>query len=40
MASIPIRRHVKIRGDASPYDPRQTDYSVERHARQRARPFV
>jgi RNA-directed DNA polymerase len=37
MASIPIRRHVKIRGDANPYDPQQADYFVERRARQRGR---
>jgi RNA-directed DNA polymerase len=35
MASIPIRRHVKIRGDANPYDPQQADYFVGRRARQR-----
>ena len=38
MASIPIRRHVKIRGDANPYDPQQADYFVERRGRQRGRP--
>jgi RNA-directed DNA polymerase len=37
MASIPIRRHVKIRGDANPYDPQQADYFVERRARRRGR---
>ncbi|WP_281168029.1 group II intron maturase-specific domain-containing protein [Thioflavicoccus mobilis] len=37
ISSIPIRRHVKIRGDANPYDPQQADYFVERHARQRGR---
>ncbi|MBK1702598.1 group II intron reverse transcriptase/maturase [Thiococcus pfennigii] len=38
MASIPIRRHVAIRGDANPYDPQHADYFVERRARQRGRP--
>lgn len=28
MASTPIRRHVKVCGDANPYDPRQADYFV------------
>ncbi len=37
MSSIPIRRHVKIRGDANPYDPQQADYFVERRGRQRER---
>ncbi len=26
MASIPIRRHVKVCGDANPYDPQHADY--------------
>lgn len=33
MASIPIRRHVKIRGEANPYDPQYASYFAERHAR-------
>jgi RNA-directed DNA polymerase len=33
MASIPIRRHVKIRGDANPYDPAQAGYFASRQAR-------
>jgi len=38
MASIPIRRHVKIRGDANPYDPQHAGYFAERHARQGTGP--
>ena len=38
MASIPIRRHVKIRGDANPYDPQQAGYFAERRARRGTRP--
>ena len=38
MASIPIRRHVKIRGDANPYDPQQAGYLAERRARHGNRP--
>jgi RNA-directed DNA polymerase len=38
MASIPIRRHVKIRGDANPYDPQQAGYFAARRARRRHRP--
>ena len=38
MASIPIRRHVKIRGDANPYDPQHASYFAERHARQGTTP--
>jgi RNA-directed DNA polymerase len=38
MASIPIRRHVKIRGDANPYDPQHAGYFAERHARHGAVP--
>jgi RNA-directed DNA polymerase len=37
MATIPIRRHVKIRGDANPYDPQYTSYFAERRARLRKR---
>ena len=33
MATIPIRRHVKVRGDANPYDPQDASYFAERHAR-------
>jgi RNA-directed DNA polymerase len=38
MASIPIRRHVKIRGDANPYDPQQAGYFADRRARRGTRP--
>jgi RNA-directed DNA polymerase len=38
MASIPIRRHAKIRGDANPYDPQDVAYFAARHARQRGCP--
>ena len=31
MASIPIRRHVQIRGDTNPYDPRGAAYLAKRH---------
>ncbi len=34
MASIPIRRHVKIRGQANPYDPDWAEYFRRRHVRQ------
>jgi len=34
MASIPIRRHVKIRGNLNPYDPADIGYLALRHARQ------
>ena len=37
MSRIPIRRHVKLRGDATPYDPQQADYFVERGGRERER---
>ena len=30
MASIPIKRHIKIRGDANPYDPVYDDYFKKR----------
>ena len=33
MATILIRRHVKIRGDANPYDRKDASYFAERHAR-------
>ncbi len=29
-ASLPIRRHIKVRGMANPYDPRYTDYFEQR----------
>lgn len=35
MATIPIRRHVKVRGEANPYDPADADYFAARRARQR-----
>jgi RNA-directed DNA polymerase len=38
MATIPIRRHVKIRGDANPYDPQDASYFADRHARQGNQP--
>ena len=38
MATIPIRRHVKIRGDANPYDPLDAGYFTERHARRANAP--
>lgn len=31
MTSIPIRRHVQIRGDTNPYDPRDAAYLAKRH---------
>jgi RNA-directed DNA polymerase len=34
MASIPIRRHVRIRGDANPYDPADAGYFTGRRTRQ------
>jgi RNA-directed DNA polymerase len=34
MASIPIRRHVKIRGEANPYDPDWAAYFRRRYVRQ------
>jgi RNA-directed DNA polymerase len=40
MATIPIRRHVKIRGDANPYDPQDASYLAERHARRGNQPPV
>jgi hypothetical protein len=30
MSSIPIKRHVKIRGKANPYDPEYVEYFVQR----------
>ncbi len=33
MATIPIRRHVKIRGEANPYDPEYAGYFAARQAR-------
>jgi RNA-directed DNA polymerase len=38
MATIPIRRHVKIRGDANPYDVQHASYFAERHARRGHQP--
>jgi RNA-directed DNA polymerase len=38
MATIPIRRHGKVRGDANPYDVQDTRYFAERHARRGHRP--
>jgi RNA-directed DNA polymerase len=38
MATIPIRRHVKIRGDANPYDPNDISYFAARRARQGTEP--
>ena len=38
MATIPIRRHVKVRGDANPYDPQDASYFAERHARRGYQP--
>jgi len=38
MATIPIRRHVKIRGDANPYDPADVGYFAARQARRGNRP--
>jgi len=35
MATIPIRRHVKIRGDVNPYDPAEADYFAARRGRQK-----
>jgi RNA-directed DNA polymerase len=34
MATLPIRRHVKIRGKANPYDPHEARYFSERRGRQ------
>jgi RNA-directed DNA polymerase len=38
MATIPIRRHVKIRGDANPYDPQDASYFAKRYARRGNQP--
>jgi RNA-directed DNA polymerase len=38
MASIPIRRHVKIRGDANPFDPKYAVYFRRRYVRQGKSP--
>ena len=38
MATIPIRRHVKIRGDANPYDPVDAGYFADRHTRRANTP--
>jgi len=35
MADVPIRRHLKIRGAANPYDPADRDYFKDRADRQR-----
>ena len=40
MATIPIRRHVKIRGDANPYDPSDISYFAERQARRANQPLA
>jgi RNA-directed DNA polymerase len=40
MATLPIRRHVKIRGDAHRYDPTNASYFPERHARRGNTPPV
>jgi len=37
MASVPIRRHIKIRGEANPYDPKWYDYFTERAMKLRKR---
>jgi RNA-directed DNA polymerase len=34
MADVPIRRHLKIRGEANPYDPAYRDYFKDRAERQ------
>ena len=39
-ASIPIVRHVKIRADATPYDPAYFDYFESRKASRRVNPFA
>ena len=31
LARLPIRRHVKIKADANPYDPEWTDYFINRY---------
>ncbi len=38
-ARIPITRHVKIRADATPYDPAFTDYFAQRARSRRISPF-
>ena len=37
MDSIPIRRHIKIRGEANPYDPKWYEYFTERAMKLRKR---
>jgi RNA-directed DNA polymerase len=37
MGDVPIRRHVKIRGEANPYDPAYREYFKDRFAQQRRR---
>jgi RNA-directed DNA polymerase len=37
-ASVPIRRHIKVRSQANPFDPEWTDYFEARHKRPRTRP--
>jgi len=39
-ASIPITRHVKIRADATPYDPAFTDYFEQRARSRRTSPLT
>ena len=38
MASLPIRRHVRVRGDANPYDPQDAEYFAARHVRRGHKP--
>ena len=37
LSSIPIRRHVKIKGDATPYDPKYKEYFIKRGIKSRGR---
>ena len=35
ISKTPIRRHIKIRAEATPYDPAHQDYFAERQARRK-----
>lgn len=37
ISSIPIKRHVKIKGDATPYDPKYKEYFIRRGEKKRCR---
>ena len=38
-SSIPIKRHVKIKGDATPYNPEYTKYFIDRDKRKRSKEY-